>query len=100
MSERFLHLGLGRYVRADLVVAVQRIVGEDRGPGRRTLVWLTGVAEPLVASRSEVALLGDLRTLAEEETRTARRVRRTADGGERPRRRRDDGGEGDQDALF
>ncbi len=52
-------LGHGVWVRAEEVVAVEPI-REGRGPGRRTLVWVKGLPEPLVASRSEEALLRSL----------------------------------------
>lgn len=100
VNEHFLHLGLGRFVRAEQVLAVQPIEGDDRGPGRRTLVWVHGLAEPLVASRSEAALVADLEDMAEAAA-GPRRARRTARGEERPRRRRAEAAsEADQDALF
>ena len=52
-------LGHGTWVRSDEVVAVEPI-REKRGPGRRALVWVKGLPEPLVASRSEDALLRSL----------------------------------------
>ena len=63
MSEvRFIALGMGRYVRADRVLAVVPVEGEQRGPGRRTLLWLDGVPEPIVASRGEQGIMSDLVT--------------------------------------
>lgn len=59
-EERFIALGLGRFVRADRVIALEPIEGERRGPGRRTLVWVDGLADPIVASRGEQGILGDL----------------------------------------
>lgn len=61
-------LGYGIYVRSDEVIAVQPIT-DGRGPGRRTLVWVRGVSEPIVASRSEGAIVDDLTTPAEEAAR-------------------------------
>ncbi len=61
-------LGYGRYVRSDEVVAVEPIV-EDRGPGRRSLVWVRNLTEPIVGSRSEGAVVDDLVTPAEEAAR-------------------------------
>lgn len=61
-------LGYGRYVRSDEVVAVEPIV-EERGPGRRSLVWVRGLADPVVGSRSEGAVVDDLVTPAEEAAR-------------------------------
>lgn len=64
-SGQLIPLGYGTYVRSDEVTAVQPIV-EDRGPGRRAHVWVRGVPEPLVASRSEGAIADDLVTPAED----------------------------------
>jgi hypothetical protein len=58
-------LGYGRYVRSDEVVAIEPIV-EGRGPGKRTLVWVRGVADPIIASRAEGSIVV---TPAEEATR-------------------------------
>jgi len=64
-SDQLISLGYGRYVRSDEVAAIEPIV-EDRGPGRRTLVWVRGQPDPLVASRSERAVADDLRTRADD----------------------------------
>lgn len=56
---RLVSLGHGRWVRSDEVVAVEPI-RERRGPGRRALVWVRGLPEALVSSRSEDAVLRDL----------------------------------------
>jgi hypothetical protein len=61
-------LGYGKYVLSEEVVAIQPIA-EERGPGRRTMVWLKGISEPLVASRSEEAIIDDLVTPADEAAR-------------------------------
>ena len=61
-------LGYGKYVLSDEVVAVQPIT-EGRGPGRRATVWVRGLPEPIVASRSEEAILDDLVTPADEAAR-------------------------------
>ena len=53
-------LGYGRFVRADDIVAVLPIE-EGRGRGRRTHVHVAGLAMPLVASRSEGAILADMK---------------------------------------
>ena len=50
-------LGYGKYVRADRVFALVPLEGAERGDGSRTLVHVEGVAEPLVASRSERAIV-------------------------------------------
>ena len=53
-------LGYGKHVRADRIFAVVPIESGDRGDGRRTYVHVEGVAEPLIASRSERAILAEL----------------------------------------
>ena len=58
-ANELVSLGHGVWVRAEEVVAVEPI-REGRGPGRRALVWVRGLPEPLVASRSEDALLRSL----------------------------------------
>ncbi|HEX8742473.1 MAG TPA: hypothetical protein VF712_05020 [Thermoleophilaceae bacterium] len=57
---RMVALGYGKFVRADRVFAVVPIEAGERGDGRRTYVHVEGVAEPLVASRSERAILADV----------------------------------------
>lgn len=52
-------LGYGKYVRSDRVTAVMP-VEEDRGPGRRSFVYVEGQEDPLVASRAEDSLVRDL----------------------------------------
>ena len=53
-------LGFGKYARADRIYALQPITGESRGGGQRTLVWVEGVAEPIVASRTERTILHEM----------------------------------------
>ncbi len=53
-------LGFGKYVRADRIYALEPILGEERGGGRRTRVWVEGIDEPLVASRTERTILTDM----------------------------------------
>jgi len=53
-------LGYGKFVRADRVFALVPLEGGERGDGRRTLVYVEGVEEPIVASRSEGAIARDL----------------------------------------
>src|SRR3970040_923003 len=65
-------LGYGKFVRSDDVTAIESI-GEGRGPGRRTLVWVRGLPAPMVASRSEEAILEDM--LKSPERRRSRRLR-------------------------
>jgi len=52
-------LGHGKYARADRIFALEPIA-DDRGDGRRTRVWVEGIAEPLIASRTERTILADM----------------------------------------
>ncbi len=53
-------LGFGKYVRADRIYALEPILGGDRGNGRRTLVWVEGMPEPMVASRTQQTILDEM----------------------------------------
>jgi hypothetical protein len=53
-------LGYGKFVRADRVYALVPLEGGDRGDGRRTYVYVEGIEEPLIASRSEGAIARDV----------------------------------------
>ncbi len=53
-------LGYGKFVRADRVFALVPLEGGDRGDGRRTLVYVEGIEDPIVASRSEGAIARDV----------------------------------------
>jgi hypothetical protein len=77
-----IHLGYGKWVRADRVFAVVPLEGADRGDGRRTYVHVDGVAEPLVASRSERAILADLEDALQEAAGVPRRKRGGSGGQE------------------
>ena len=58
-SGRMVHLGYGKYWRSDAIVGLMRIE-DDRGPGRRTEVYTATLDHPIVASRSEQAILEDM----------------------------------------
>ena len=55
-----IFLGFGKYARADKIYALEPIDTADRGSGRRTRVWVEGVAEPIVASRTERTILHEM----------------------------------------
>ena len=57
---RMVFLGFGKWARADRIYALEPLEGDDRGHGRRTRVWVEGVPEPIVASRTERAILADM----------------------------------------
>lgn len=54
---RLIHLGYGKFVRADRIYALVPIEAGERGDGRRTYVHVDGLDQPIVASRSERAIL-------------------------------------------
>ena len=78
-------LGYGKFVRADRVFALVPLDAAERGDGRRTYVHVDGVEQPIVASRSEKAILVDVEAAL-------------AEAAGLPRRRR--GGATDQEGLF
>jgi hypothetical protein len=53
-------LGFGKFARADKIYALEPLTGGDRGGGRRTRVWVEGIAEPIVASRTERSILAEM----------------------------------------
>jgi len=55
-----IFLGFGKYARSDKIYALEPIESGDRGSGRRTRVWVEGVAEPIVASRTERTILAEM----------------------------------------
>jgi hypothetical protein len=52
-------LGYGKYFRSDSIVGLEPIE-EGRGPGSRTHVFVKNLSRPIVASRTEHAILADL----------------------------------------
>jgi hypothetical protein len=68
MAERtpkMVFLGFGKYARSDKIYALEPIEGGERGSGRRTRVWVEGLADPLVASRTERTILHDMGQVAD-----------------------------------
>jgi hypothetical protein len=57
---KMVFLGFGKFVRSDRIYALEPITDEQRGSGRRTLVWVEGIPEPIVASRTERTILVDM----------------------------------------
>jgi hypothetical protein len=81
-------LGFGTFVRADRVYALEPIVGEERSERRRTRVWVEGITEPLIASRTQRTILADMgeeaaasQPLLDEAVDLARRLAEAADVG-------------------
>jgi hypothetical protein len=59
-APRMVFLGFGKYARADKIYALEPLVGDERGGGRRTRVWVEGIEGPVVASRTERTVLHDM----------------------------------------
>ena len=58
-------LGYGKYFRSDKIIGLERI-DEDRGPARRTYVYVEERPDAVVASRTEASILNDLAISREE----------------------------------
>src|SRR5260221_10062217 len=65
---RMVHLGYGKYWRSDAIMGLHPIE-EGRGPGRRTEGYSSTRSEPLIASRTEHAILQDMGTAPQENFR-------------------------------
>ncbi len=63
-----VYLGYGKYWRSDAIVGLSPIE-EERGPGRRTEVYTASLDTPIVASRSEGAILRDMAVASDEQFR-------------------------------
>ena len=72
---RMIPLGYGKFVRADRVFALVPLEGGERQDGRRTYVHVEGLSEPVVASRSERAILADVEAALAEAAGLPRRRR-------------------------
>lgn len=59
-APKMVFLGFGKYARADKIYALEPIPEGERGRGRRTRVWVEGIPEPIVASRTERTILHDM----------------------------------------
>jgi hypothetical protein len=57
--DRMVFLGYGKYWRSDAIIGLMPIE-EERGPKRRTNVFVEGRVEPIVASRTEQSILDDM----------------------------------------
>jgi hypothetical protein len=86
-AAKMIFLGYGKYARADRIYALQPITDERRGGGSRTLVWVEGIPDAVVASRTERTILHDMgqdvagSPLIDEALAFAERVAEDADKG-------------------
>ena len=59
-TARMVFLGFGKWARADRIYALEPLGEGERGHGRRTRVWVEGIPEAIVASRTERTILHDM----------------------------------------
>ena len=85
---RMVFLGFGKYVRGDRIYALDPLTGGERGGGRRTRVWVEGIPEAIVASRTERSILAEMglrdsgrSELIDEAVALAERIVEDADSG-------------------
>ena len=67
-SGMMVPLGYGKYFRSDSVIGLEPIE-EGRGPGKRSKVYIENLPAPIIASRSEGAILCDLVDMPSEVTK-------------------------------
>src|SRR5215475_10545880 len=67
-AARMVFLGFGKFVRADKIYALEPLVEGERGHGARTRVWVEGISEPIVASRTERAIIAAMGANSSAET--------------------------------
>jgi hypothetical protein len=53
-------LGFGKFARSDRIYAVEPLPPDERGSGARPRVWVEGIPQPLIASRTERAILAEM----------------------------------------
>lgn len=63
-------LGYGKFVRSDKIVSLEPIE-TDRGPGKRTVVYVEDIKSPLIASRTENSILANMVEIPREELEAA-----------------------------
>ncbi|MCX7710822.1 MAG: hypothetical protein N2484_13365 [Clostridia bacterium] len=63
-------LGYGKFARSDKIVSLEPIE-DERGPGRRTMVYVEDVRSPIVASRTENSILANMVEIPREEMEAA-----------------------------
>ena len=59
-APKMIFLGFGKWARSDRIYALEPLEPGERGHGRRTRVWIEGLSDPIVASRTERTILADM----------------------------------------
>lgn len=63
-------LGYGKFARSDKIVGLEPIE-DDRGPGRRTTVYIENVKSPVIASRTENSILAGMVQISRDDLESA-----------------------------
>jgi hypothetical protein len=63
-------LGYGKFVRSDSIISLEPIE-DDRGPKRRTIVYVDQVRSPFIASRTENSIIASMTEIPREELEAA-----------------------------
>ncbi len=63
-------LGYGKFARSDKIISLEPIE-DDRGPGKRTVVYVENVRSPIIASRTENSILANMVEVPREELEAA-----------------------------
>ena len=63
-------LGYGKFARSDKIIALEPIEN-NRGPGRRTNVYIDQLPHPIVASRTEHAIMTNIVEIPKEDLAAA-----------------------------
>lgn len=58
-KEVIVPLGYGKFIRSDKIIGLEPIE-DERGPGKRTYVYVEGMDKPMVASRTESSILSSM----------------------------------------
>jgi hypothetical protein len=72
---RLVSLGYGKFARADLIYALVPLDPKERGDGKRTYVHVEGMDKPIIASRSERAIIEDMEAALNEAAGIPRKSR-------------------------
>lgn len=59
-------LGYGKFARSDKIVSLEPIE-DERGPGRRTVVYIEDIKKPMIASRTENSILANMTEIPRED---------------------------------
>lgn len=67
-NDTMIPLGNGKWIRADHVIGLDPITGDERGKGSRTRVLIDHASNELIAGRTEHTIIRDMREQVDEYT--------------------------------